>query len=118
MEREARPGIHTMCEDTHTLRLENKLSDLRVGYVHRHPLARCARDRFKSKAYTSKEKKKQEPTWSANPEPGIHTMCEDTHTLRLENKFSDLRVGYVHRHPLAQSARDRFKSKAYTSKEK
>ena len=26
-------------EDTHTLRLENELSDLRVGYVHRHPLA-------------------------------------------------------------------------------
>ena len=34
-------GIHTKCEDTHTLRLENKLSDLRVGYVHSTAVESC-----------------------------------------------------------------------------
>ena len=29
-------------------------------------------------------------------QPGIHTECEDTYTLRLVSELPDLRVGYVH----------------------
>ena len=58
-----RPGIHAKREDTHVLRLTNKLVDLRTGYVYRHPATpKACRTEFKSKAYTSKGKKKQEST--------------------------------------------------------
>ena len=111
----SQPGIHAKREDTHILRLTSKLVDLRTGYVYRHPATpKACRTEFKSKAYTSKEKR-QESTRGCGR---VFAYGEDIHTLCLSSELADLRVGYVNRIPCASHGGRSTQSATYATKTK
>ena len=109
------PGIHAEREDTHVLRLTNKLVDLRTGYVYRHPTT--------PKACRTVSKLGLCPTKTKTDHEGrggfgrVFAYGEDTHSLRLKSELFDLRSGYVNRTPSAKRT-ERVQSGTATPKER
>ena len=69
-------------EDTHTLRLTNKLVDLRTGYVHRHPVARSARNRVQIQSLHIQRKNKGHHVGVLEVTPGYSPMAKISHLSR------------------------------------
>ena len=74
---------YSHCEDTHSLRLPNKLGDLRSGM--RTLFVLCTKEGSQPISQ-SIEKRYRKGTLG-------YSRCEDTHSLRLPSKLGDLRSG-------------------------
>ena len=83
-------------EDTHTLRLTNKLVDLRAGYVNRIFSHFVWKSPLQIVVIPPK-KEKRHPEWDTLQSTRVFAYGEDIRTLRLTNKLVDLRAGYVNR---------------------